>query len=55
MVGRALSFHVVEALQSLLVLVVDLCASYAAAWGGVASEGISVNEVEAFLEGAGVG
>lgn len=34
---------------------VDLCASYVGAWDEVASEEIAVSEVEAFLEGAGVG
>lgn len=52
---RGLSFHEVEAFQSPPVLEGGLYASYAVAWGEVASEETAVSEVEAFLEGAEVG
>lgn len=52
---RDLSFHEAEAFQSPLVLAVDLYASCAEAWDEAASKEIVVNEVEAFLVGAGVG
>lgn len=55
MVERDLSFHEVEASRSPRGLAVDLCASCAVAWDEVASKEIAVNEVEAFLAGAGVG